>query len=91
MSKIPRPVRRAVATSKAYKAVFDSIDGKLVLIDLIKQCGILDASHEDMPGLNDWKNGRRSVVLDILKQLRFDEGGLLELVQARLDENPEEE
>lgn len=88
---VPKPIKRAVATSRAYKAVFNSPDGRLVLIDLIKKAGILDGAHEEQDSANFHKNGRRSIVLDILATLRFDEGGLLELVQARLDEMPEEE
>ena len=46
MSQVPRPVRRAVATVKAYKAVFNSPDGKVVLVDLLKKAGVLDGAHE---------------------------------------------
>lgn len=91
MSAVPKPIRRQVATIKAYKSVFNSPDGELVLIDLLKKGGILSAIHEDQPGLNDYNNGRRSIPLEILGQLRFDESALLELVQRRLDENPEPE
>lgn len=88
---VPKAVRRKVSTIKAYKAVFNSIDGKLVLIDLIRRAGVLDGAHEEQDSLNFHKQGRRSIVLEILQELRFDETGLLELVQARLDEMPEEE
>ncbi len=85
MSVVPKPVRKAVALSKAYKAVFESPDGKLVLVDLIRRGGVLESE------LGDFYTGRRSVVLEIMQTLRFDETGLLELVQARLDENEQEE
>lgn len=91
MSKLPSPVKRQVAIALAYKSIFESPDGRLVLTDLMHRAGVLHAVHEDLPGQNDYNNGRRSLVLDILKQLRFNEAALLELSQARLDEFAEQE
>jgi len=88
---LPRPVKRQVAIAIAYKNLFESPDGRLVLTDLMHKAGLLHAVHEEIPGQNDYNNGRRSLVLDIMKQLRFNEAALLELANARLDEIAEEE
>jgi hypothetical protein len=82
-SLIPGPLRRRIALVKAYKAVFGSIDGQVVLKDLIGRAGILEAE----PG--KFAAGRRSIVLEILKDLRFDETGLMALAAERLDETGE--
>ena len=41
LSLIPGPIRRRVVLIKAYKDVFGSVDGQLVLKDLIGRAGIL--------------------------------------------------
>ena len=86
---IPKAAKRQIATIDAYSRVFGSPDGQLVLVDLIKKAGVLEATHE--PGMADYNNGRRSLALDIMAMLRMDAAKLLELVQRRLDENPEED
>jgi len=83
-SLIPGPLRRRIALVKAYKEVFGSIDGQIVLKDLIARAGILEAE----PG--KFAAGRRSIVLEILQNLRFDETALMALAAERLD-GPEEQ
>lgn len=85
MSLIPAPIRRRITLTKAYKDVFGSIDGQLVLRDLIVRAGILESE------LGDFHTGRRSIVLEILDIIRFDETALMRLTAERLDENPEDE
>ena len=69
---------------KAYKEVFGRIDGQIVLSDLIARAGILESE----PG--KFAAGRRSIVLEILQQLRFDETALMALAAERLDETGEQ-
>jgi hypothetical protein len=82
-SLIPGPLRRRIALVKAYKEVFGSIDGQVVLKDLVRSAGILEAE----PG--KFAAGRRSIVLEILQNLRFDETALMALAAERLDETDE--
>ncbi len=82
MADVPRPVKRRVAISKAYKTVFESPDGRLVLTDLMRVAGILEATSEH----GAFENGKRAMVLTIMAELRFDENRLLELAQERMDE-----
>lgn len=83
-SLIPAPLRRRIVLIKAYKDVFGTIDGQLVLKDLVGRAGILEAE----PG--KFAAGRRSIVLEILQQLRFDETALMALAAERLDEGGEQ-
>jgi hypothetical protein len=83
-SLIPAPLRRRITLTKAYKDVFGSIDGQLVLKDLVARAGILEAD----PG--KFAAGRRSIVLEILLELRFDETALMALAAERLDETGEQ-
>jgi len=83
-SLIPPPLRRRITLIKAYKDVFGSIDGQLVLKDLVGRAGILESE----PG--KFEAGRRSIVLEILQQLRFDETALLALAAERLDDGGEQ-
>jgi hypothetical protein len=83
-SLLPGPLRRRTTLIKAYKEVFGSIDGQFVLKDLIGRAGILESE----PG--KFAAGRRSIVLEILKDLRFDETALMKLAAERLDETGEQ-
>jgi hypothetical protein len=83
-SLLPGPVRRRVSLIKAYKDVFGSVDGQVVLKDLVGRAGLLEAE----PG--KFAAGRRSIVLEILQQLRFDETALMALAAERLDETGEQ-
>lgn len=85
MSVIPARIRRRITLTKAYKATFNTPDGQLVLRDLIRSSGILESE------LGDFYTGRRSIVLEILDVLRFDEGALMALTAERMDENAEDE
>jgi hypothetical protein len=84
LSLIPGPIRRRITLTKAYKDVFGSIDGQFVLKDLIGRAGILESE----PG--KFAAGRRSIVLEILQELRFDETALMALAAERLDEPDEQ-
>jgi hypothetical protein len=83
-SLIPAPLRRRIVLIKAYKDVFGSIDGQMVLKDLVARAGLLEAD----PG--KFAAGRRSIVLEILQQMRFDETALMALAAERLDEPGEQ-
>lgn len=52
----------------AYKQVFDSPEGAVVLDDLIVEAGVLDPNLAG-PEAGQWEHGRRSLGLYILKKL----------------------
>lgn len=55
---------------RAYKRVFESDDGKLVLSDLIKVCHVFNTVMDANPVEMAYKEGERSVVLRILRTLK---------------------
>lgn len=89
MAKIPRQVEIQAATALAYKNVFESPEGQLVLVDLIKFSGLLEASPQTVEQAN-YSNGCRAMALRIIDQMGYDVPRLLQLTQARLDEIGEE-
>lgn len=82
---LPGPIKRRLALSRTYRNVFGSLDGKFVLVDLIKRAGLLEAE----PG--KFAAGRRSIVLEIMTELRFDEKRLLEMSQEQVDDGAGQE
>lgn len=55
------------ATIQAYKRVFDSEDGKIILADLMKSCHYLNSTFDKDPYETHFNEGARSVVVRILK------------------------
>lgn len=73
-----------LAINAAYKAVFDSPDGVRVMRDLMIRGGLLETSAvEGDPHMTHFNEGRRSLVLDILKELRWSETDIAELARER--------
>ena len=87
---VPKAVQRQIANGRTLQKVFASPDGKRVLFYLMQKGGLLSAAHEEIPGLNDYNNGRRAVVVELMADLRYDYGRLYELSLQRLDENTED-
>lgn len=54
-------------TIRAYKRVFDSKDGKLVLNDLMKSCHMMTTTFDKDPYETHYNEGARGVVIRILK------------------------
>ena len=88
---VPKAVQRQIANGRTLQKVFATPDGKRALFYLMHKAGILDAVHEEVPGLNDYKAGRRSLVLDLMADLRYDYGRLYDLSMQRVAESGEEE
>lgn len=76
--EVPRPAKRRISLSQAYKAVFSGPDGERVLYDLMTKGGMLESGSLD-PQEVHFQNGRRSMALEILKQLSFDERRVLQM------------
>ena len=55
------------ATIQAYKRVFDSEDGKLILNDLMKSCHFMQSTYDKDPYETHFNEGARSVIVRILK------------------------
>lgn len=78
---------KQVTTVINYKAVFTTEDGKKVLWDLMKASGFLDASYTNCSIAMAHSEGRRSIVLDIMKKLNVDVMQLQELMEKNIEKD----
>jgi hypothetical protein len=81
-------VNKTIAVKQAYKDVFTSPQGQVVLQDLAKQCHVLspilmtgDAMQVAM------QEGERRIVLMIMKNISFDLGKFQQLIEDSQNEN----
>ena len=74
---------KKVELVKAYKKFFDSEDGKLVLADLVRECGMFRDSFRG--DTNDMliNEGKRNVLLYILSNTNVDLNTLLKMVSRQ--------
>lgn len=80
-------IGRRIRLSRAYHSVFETPEGKLVLADLAAKGGLLEVSHT----LGDshqtaFRDGRRSMALEITAILRWSESEILALARAQTTE-----
>lgn len=88
MSDATTVAKRQLGTAKAYRDLFDSPVGRIVLIDLMKKARFLQFSPDDGP----YENGQRAIVADILNTFRNrDYDRLLRLIEERVAESPDQE
>jgi hypothetical protein len=66
---------------KDYQAVFSSEEGKLVLYDLMKEGCMLKPTHSKDRLENDKNEGKRELILYILKMLNTDPSKLLDIMK----------
>lgn len=78
-----------------FKKVFSTYDGKKVLRHLMKQNFVLEGIHSDYSEVPDrtifFREGRRSVVMDIIDLIQTDEKQMLEFLEDSRDELIEEQ
>lgn len=55
-----------------YSAVFGTDDGKAVLHDMMKSCGMLDSIFSNDPQEHAYNEGQRNMVLRILRTINTD-------------------
>jgi hypothetical protein len=77
--EIPDEVKRQIANEKTLQRVFGTPDGKQALYYLMHKGMMLDTGHSDARGYIDYCNGRRSLVIELLKDLRYDYARLYDL------------
>lgn len=72
------------ALAHAYQGTFNTPHGQIVLHDLLRKAGILEVAHEPGdPHTTAWRDGRRSMALEIINALRWTEGELVALAQQQ--------
>jgi hypothetical protein len=75
---------RQKAIRSAYHTVFDSPDGKLVLTDMLQAGGLLESSMVGGDAhMTHYREGRRSMALDLIHKLRWTEGEVMQLALQR--------
>lgn len=80
-------VDRLSRTRRAYHAVFGTPEGQLVLHDLLRRCGMLETSQVNGdPHMVAFREGRRSVGLDLVHAMRWTEAEVIQLALARTGE-----
>lgn len=75
---------RQLRVAAAYKDVFAGEAGELVLYDILAKAGVFEiVTVVGAPDASAFRDGRRSLALDILKTLRWDAERLVELADRR--------
>ena len=77
---------RLEALLRAYEAVFDSPEGRLVEADLLFESGLMEVSHAPGdPYDTAFQEGRRSMGLHLLRRRRQDMAALHRIAAARAE------
>lgn len=70
--------RHRARTSQAYRAVYEMPEGKFMIEDLLRKGGVLEAAP---PEDSRFYEGRRSLALEILNELRWSESEMVHLAE----------
>ena len=71
----------------AYKNVFATEDGKKVLFDMMKACGMLHSNFDENPYATARNEGHRDSVLRILQILKHNPEKLRKFIQEQEEDN----
>lgn len=79
--------RRRSALASAYTTLYRMPEGKMVIDDLLRKAGLLEVSHViGDPSTTAFRDGRRSMGLEVLDAMRWTEGELVKLAQEQTAE-----
>lgn len=71
----------------AYRRLFESPDGQVVLADLMNRCGLLQTSMTaGEPHMTSFREGRRAIALEIAQLMQWSEMEILALARQRTAE-----
>ena len=73
----------------AYKRVFNTPDGRLILQDLIEQHGVIHSVFDQNPNLMALREGERNVVLRILSLIDCSSNEILKKIKDHSERNAE--
>jgi hypothetical protein len=77
--------KRERATASAYKRVFESPEGEIVLRDLITEGGLLSVSHVSGDSHDTaFNDGKRALALHIFQRLRWSEPELVKIASENI-------
>ena len=79
--------KKPLRIARAYKAVFSGENGNLVLADLMGKSGFTGYCPTPKQTAAEYAfwEGKRAVLLDILRVLEFDETKIIELLRKEID------
>jgi hypothetical protein len=76
-------LQRRKDTAAAYRRLFETEDGKIVLRDLVRKGFLARTIHVvGDPVTSAWNEGQRTAVLGILKAAKVSDARLVEAIQA---------
>lgn len=84
-------IQKDLDTARAFKSVFNSVDGRIVLKTLMKSCNFFDSNKTMHEGSVLFTEGKRSVILDIMGALKKNEEEIFEILMKRNDDIGEED
>jgi hypothetical protein len=85
LDRVPSLQRRS-KVSQAFKAVYETPEGKLILNHLLTHCGMLDSSYVSGAGdMTVFNEGKRFVGLEIAKRLGMDEAATIKMAREQQD------
>lgn len=70
--------RRRARTAQSYRATYDTPEGKFMIEDLLRKGGVLEAAPAED---SRFFEGRRSLALEILNELRWSESEMIQLAE----------
>ena len=77
--------------ARAFKSVFNSPDGRIVLKELMRSCNMFNTNKTMHDGSLQFTEGKRSVVLDILGALEKNEEEIFQIFTHNDNEIDEED
>lgn len=91
MSNLKAAQRRtnSVRIIKQYQELFKTTDGKAVLQDLVKDCGVFTSSFSEDTHVTSFNEGKRSVALRLIKILKINTDKM-NAILAKIDKDIEE-
>ena len=75
---LAKQTQKTLDVIRAYKTVFNSSEGKIVLYDMMKVCGFRKSILHPEPVIMGHNEGKRSVIIDIIEVLEKDEKTILD-------------
>lgn len=78
--------KKSLANLADYKFVFSSPQGEKVLFDLMKMGNMLSTTHMyNDPTTTSYNEGRRAIVLDIIRKLKVNEKQLIQIYDKGIE------
>jgi len=88
--KQAKVAKRQIATIQEYKHIFDSVAGKKVLNDLMRNFHIMGSGFDKDPYMHAFRAGEQNVVKYILMKMKQDTNAMLKRLDSAEQERRQE-